>query len=46
MIEVISQRKSLYEQDFLLWSEDTAAKLRARDSGYQLEAEEWAALFH
>ena len=22
---------SLYEQDFLLWSEETAAKLRARD---------------
>jgi hypothetical protein len=25
------QKTSLYEQDFLLWSEDTAAKLRARD---------------
>ena len=31
MIEVITQKTSLYEQDFLLWSEDTAAKLRARD---------------
>ena len=26
-----SQKKSLYEQDFLLWSEDTAARLKARD---------------
>lgn len=25
------QRKSLYEEDFLLWSEDTAAKLKVRD---------------
>ncbi|MEY2977021.1 MAG: DUF29 domain-containing protein [Prochlorotrichaceae cyanobacterium] len=25
------QKTSLYEQDFLLWSEDTVAKLRARD---------------
>jgi Domain of unknown function DUF29 len=31
MIEVITQKPSLYEQDFLLWSEDTVAKLRARD---------------
>ena len=25
------KKKSLYEQDFLLWSEETAEKLRARD---------------
>jgi len=25
------QKKSLYEEDFLLWSEDTAAKLKAQD---------------
>jgi Domain of unknown function DUF29 len=25
------QKTSLYEQDFLLWSEETAAKLRAKD---------------
>jgi hypothetical protein len=25
------QKTSLYEQDFLLWSEETASKLRARD---------------
>jgi hypothetical protein len=31
MIEVISPKKSLYEQDFLLWSEETASKLRAGD---------------
>jgi len=31
MIETLTLKTSLYEQDFLLWSEDTAAKLRARD---------------
>ena len=31
MIETLTLTRSLYEQDFLLWSEDTAAKLRARD---------------
>jgi hypothetical protein len=25
------QKTSLYEQDFLLWSEETATKLRAKD---------------
>jgi hypothetical protein len=28
---VQDQKRSLYEEDFLLWSEDTAAKLKARD---------------
>ena len=31
MIETVTPKTSLYEQDFLLWSEETAAKLRARD---------------
>ena len=39
MIQITQERSlqtqvealSLYEEDFLLWSEDTAAKLKARD---------------
>jgi hypothetical protein len=31
MMDTVTQKTSLYEQDLLLWSEDTAAKLRARD---------------
>ena len=31
MMDTVTQETSLYEQDFLLWSEETAAKLRARD---------------
>ncbi len=30
MTQAIS-RKSLYESDFLLWTQDTVAKLKARD---------------
>ena len=31
MMDTVTQKTFLYEQDFLLWSEETAAKLRARD---------------
>ena len=31
MMDTVTQKTSLYEQDFLLWSEETVAKLRARD---------------
>ena len=31
MMDTVTQKTFLYEQDFLLWSEDTAAKLRAQD---------------
>jgi hypothetical protein len=30
-MDTLTQKTSLYEQDFLLWSEETTAKLRARD---------------